>query len=72
MLQRAQIDSLLPRGGGDYDVFVAGAGPAGFGAALAASTLGARARLSRRDRCDLPVDAHQPPEEGGRLARRRA
>ena len=30
------------------------------------------ARLSRRDRRDLPVDAHQPPEEGGRLARRRA
>ena len=45
MLQRAQIDSLLPRGGGDYDVFVAGAGPAGFGAALAASTLGARTLL---------------------------
>ena len=32
-------------GGGDYDVFVAGAGPAGFGAALAASTLGARTLL---------------------------
>ena len=40
MLQRAQIDSLLPRGGGDYDVFVAGAGPAGFGAALVVGALG--------------------------------
>lgn len=45
MLTRQQINKLIPAETEKYDVLVAGAGPAGFGAALAAASLGARTLL---------------------------
>lgn len=42
MLQRAEIEQLLPKNGESFDVIIAGGGPAGIGAALAAVTNGAK------------------------------
>ena len=45
MLERSQIEASLPSTGAAYQVIVAGGGPAGLGAALAAATHGARTLL---------------------------
>ena len=41
MLDRAQMEACIPETGRRYDVLVAGGGPAGFGAAMAAACSGA-------------------------------
>ena len=45
MLSRMDLGALIPRGDDKYDVVVAGAGPAGLGAALSAAGHGARTLL---------------------------
>jgi hypothetical protein len=45
MLSRSELEISIPAEGGVYDVVVAGAGPAGLGAALASTQLGARTLL---------------------------
>jgi hypothetical protein len=45
MLRRKEIEALFPHEGEDFDVIVAGGGPAGIGAALAAVSHGAKTLL---------------------------
>ena len=48
MLKREDVERLLPNDGDMYDVIVAGGGPAGIGAALAAATNGAKTLILER------------------------
>jgi hypothetical protein len=43
--ERSDIEVLIPKSGDDFDIIIAGGGPAGIGAALAAAVNGARTLL---------------------------
>ena len=45
MIHRSDIEPFIPRSGEHYDVIVAGGGPAGIGAAVAAAKNGAKTLL---------------------------
>lgn len=45
MIKRSEVEKYIPAQGGHYDVIVAGGGPAGLGAAIAAAKMGAKTLL---------------------------